>query len=53
MRKLSVTDEAEVRAEFQRLYRDSGNEGLLILISELTIGIQVALEVLKEHAKES
>lgn len=52
MRHISVIDEAQLRQEFRRLYRELGYRGMLQVLYELCASVQICVEVMKEEYEE-
>jgi hypothetical protein len=42
-------DEAELRLEFRRLYKEIGFRGCMTIVAEMAIGTRIMLEVLREE----
>lgn len=46
---MRLLDEAEVRAEFRRHYREVGFNGCVQILAELLMSTQILCEVMKEE----
>lgn len=49
MKSIGLLDEAQLRNDFKRLYKDIGIDGMLQVIYELCISAQICAEVMKEE----
>lgn len=49
MKHINVIDEAQLRQEFRRLYKEVGFKGMLQVVYELCISVQICIEVIKEE----
>lgn len=49
MKEINVLDEAQLRSEFNKIYKEIGSEGMLQVLYELVISVQICCEVFKEN----
>lgn len=50
MEKISLLDQAQLKLEFRQLYKELGVKGMLQVLYELCISVQLCLEVIKEES---